>query len=141
LWTKWLAVWLFCTTETNPYVFRCAPRGSRSSSIIDLIQIVWSDLKLENFLVFSDHGIPDVKMARTYSLHQVHHPICGQVDFDSAVLSGEPMRACTPIYLPPELAQSIDSKTTVVASTKHDGPLAVPCTCPCWTCVVFVLFV
>jgi hypothetical protein len=26
-------------------------------------QIVWCDLKLENFLVFSTHGVPKVKMA------------------------------------------------------------------------------
>jgi hypothetical protein len=45
-----------------------------------------------------------------------------QVDFDSAVLLGEPMQACTSIYFPPELARSVVNKTaTPVASTKHDG--------------------
>jgi hypothetical protein len=122
---------------------------------------VWSDLKLENFLVFSDHGRLIIKMVRfaaclcavwdscdfctvlldslcsmtlrsslgeVASLTGLWHGVCAplcftQADFDSAVRVGEAMRACTPIYLPPELAQSksdgSSNALSVAASTKR----------------------
>jgi serine/threonine protein kinase len=104
------------------------PRGwmgfARSPLCQSRAQIVWGDLKLENFLVFATGGVITIKMvARLRQPVVLILEVVLQVDFESAVLSGQPMQACTPVYTPPELAavQGTENKIAPCASTKHDG--------------------